>query len=230
MITRFHRVLLPSKIIPLQVCRLNYLELGTDGKSLIDGRNIKAKIGCWMFYLPKIQAKIFHARNGMIDCTVAPKLEAITDMGQPIGQYQAQDWFNALQTPIGRRLAEIWIISVRLWKAGISPQPLGICFVEHFIHDGVERGPTCGLLTQNVHKLPRKRNCKLKHIIEAGVAPDKILSCVRQQHRGYVIDLCSVVGCQPQDAEPEINNLTNLLKPDIQDEDIIAELTRRLEA
>lgn len=228
MMIRFRRSLPPSDIIPLRVSRFTNLVLA-EGTVHLEGRRLKANVGCWMFYLPKIQTKIFHARNGMIDCTVTPELDSVSDMKQPVGQYLAQDWFNALQTPIYRRLAELGIVSVRLWKAGIGPQPLGICFVEKFTHGSIERGPTCGLLTQNVQKLPRKLDCRLEQIIEAGVVPDQILSCVRQQHRGYVIDLCSVKGCQPVDAEPEVNRLTQLLQPHTPDAEIIAEMTKKLQ-
>lgn len=230
MMIRFRRSLPPKIIIPPRVSRFKNLTLCSEGKVFLEGRCLKANVGCWMFYLPKIQTKIFHAQKGMIDCTVTPELDNVSDVNQPVGQYLAQDWFNALQTPIYRRLAELWIISVRLWKAGIGPQPLGICFVEQFNHGDIERGPTCGLLTQNVQKLPRKLDCRLEQIIHAGVVPDQILSCVRQQYRGYVIDLCSVKGCQPVDAEPEVKRLTQLLQPHTRDAEMITELAKTLQS
>lgn len=37
-----------------------------------------------------------------------------------------------------------------------------------------------------------------------GVAPDRTQGCIRQQIRGYVSDLNSVVGVMPVDAESEV--------------------------
>ena len=195
---------------------------------MVDDKQFKAHLGCWMFYLPKLQAKLFHAKNGMIDCTRAPDLNNISDIQQPMGRYIAADWLNALQTPINRRLAEIWLVSARLWRAGLGPQPLGICLVDKLIIDSVEMGPTCGLLTQNVHKLPRKLDCKLEQIVKAGVVPDHILSCVRQQLRGYVTDLCSVKGCQPFEAEDEVKTLEKLFNTEMPDNELIQALEKTL--
>ncbi len=80
------------------------------------------------------------------------------------------------------------------------------------VRDGRALGPTCGILTQDVFSLPRKLRCRLEHVKQAGVVPDQILSCVRQQIRGYVVDLCSVVGCVPADAEDAVVQLEGLFR------------------
>ena len=72
-------------------------------------------------------------------------------------------------------------------------------------------GLPCGLLTQNVFRLPRKRKCQRRDVEIAGVGPDGILSCVRQQVRGYVIDFCSVIGCTPTSCEQQVAWLEQLL-------------------
>lgn len=228
MFTRFRRSLQPQDPLPLQISRYSTLSLDSNGTAVLDGQEFKAHIGCWMFYLPETQTKIFHAREGMIDCTHAPEIDNKEDLKQPVGNYIAADWFAALQTPINQRLAEIWLVSARLWRFGLGPQPLGICFIDQFSRDKIDLGPSCGLLCQNVHTLPRKRKCKLEQIVEAGVIPDHILSCVRQQLQGYVIDLCSVKGCRPAAAAAEVEKLERLFEKKMGDPELIKMLQQTL--
>lgn len=212
---RFSRALSPRPPQPLRVEHISDLILdSTAGSAVVDGKPVSAKLGRWMFYLPALQLKLFHAADGHIDCTSSsrPAHNELQHGDRPAGRYQMKDWRNALETPISRRLAEIWLVSVRLWQAGIGPQPLGVCFVKDFVRDGCSLGPTCGLITENVYTLPRKLKCTLEQIHHAGVVPDRILSCVRQQLRGYVVDLCSVVGCVPVGAEAEVNLLDELFR------------------
>lgn len=212
---KFRRVVLPRSREPLHVLRSGRLSLDVRAESaVLDGVRQPARFGCWMYYLPERQAKLFHAADGRIDCTHAarPDEETLGQPDRPLGRYRLDDWRRALTTPLERRLAEIWLVSVRLWKAGLGPQPLGVCFVRHVERDGRALGPTCGLLTQNVFQLPRKLNCTLAHVRQAGVVPDQILSCVRQQVRGYVVDLCSVVGCVPAGADDDVARLETLFR------------------
>ncbi len=229
---KFKRVVLPVAAEPPRVVTGRLLQLDTQaGVADFDGVRYKAACGCWMFYLPVIQTKLFHAADGHIDCMhkSRPAEAIIKQPGVAVGRYRSDDWRRALSTPLTRRLAELWLVSARLWKAGLGPPPLGVCFVDRLTRDGRDSGPTCGILTRNVHKMPRKLDCRLGHIREAGVVPDQILSCVRQQVRGYVIDLCSVVGCVPDDAEETVAGLEMIFRNRPSDERIGSVLEETLQ-
>ncbi|CAA0102443.1 Uncharacterised protein [Zhongshania aliphaticivorans] len=211
---KFSRSVKPSRQLPITVKRYNTLVIDTHAKKAwLDGKKQPLNLGRWMFYLPREQLKCFHATEGMTDCIHAlrPSELQLLNTEAKVGRYTMGEWSLALQTPINRRLAEIWVVSARLWQAGLGPQPLGVVRVDQVTRDGENVGASCGILKQNVAKLPRKLDCRIEHIRDAGVQPDKILSCVRQQRRGYVIDLCSVVGCQPSNAENEVTELLTAL-------------------
>lgn len=229
---KFSRAVKPPHQLPITVDRFQSVVIDTVAKKAwLDGEKQPLKLGRWMFYLPREQLKCFHSLQGMTDCThtLRPtELESLS-ADTKIGRYTLAQWRRALETPINRRLAEIWIVSARLWQAGLGPQPLGIVMIEQFSRDGEELGPTCGIRTQNVDKLPRKLDCRIEHIQDAGVHPDKILSCVRQQRRGYVIDLCSVVGCQPKNAEEDVAQLLAALNEEKNDHNILKLLEQILD-
>ena len=124
----FRRTLKPRAAKPISIYRFGQLRLDPKKESaMLDGEPHAAKLGCWMFYLPGLQAKLFHARHGCIDCThrSRPPDEILMQPGVELGRYVSDDWRTALTTPITRRLAELWIISIRLWRGGLGPQPLG---------------------------------------------------------------------------------------------------------
>ncbi len=224
----FRRALKPRDPKPLRIHRFERIALDSaSGSALVDSSRHKAHIGCWMFYLPDFQAKLFHARDGNIDCTAPsrPTPDVLEQRGRELGRYQSDDWRAALTTSVTRRLAELWIVSSRLWRAGLGPEPLGLAFAGRFERDGEALGPTAGLRSANVYRLRRKLPCRVEHIEAAGVRPDRIMSCVRQQVRGYVIDLCSVVGCVPVDAEDEIARLEILFRAPVSDDTLQRELS-----
>ncbi len=171
----------------------------------IDGVSHDVRLGNWMFFLPDTGEKFFHARGGHIDCIhpSRPSDERLTQDWTD-KNYTSADWRRALTTPVDLRLAEIWVASLRLWRAGLGPRPLGVTFVDAFRRNEMPLGPTAGLVTENVELLPARRDCDDGMMIAAGVQPDRIRGSVREQIRGYVFDLCSVVGVQPIDATDEI--------------------------
>lgn len=228
MLLPFRRYRRSNTAIPLQVARYRSIAISGKNSAQVDGDQQHVLQGCWMFYLPTLQVKMFHARNGRTSCTHAPAQLSVTPPEQSIGRYTAADWQHALGTSIYRRQAEIWLTSTRLWRAGLGPQPFGVCFTDQLSYGDENCGPTCGIFTQDVRKLPRKRTCTLQQIINAGVVPDQILSCVRQQQRGYVIDLCSVKGCQPASADGDIGDLENLLASAVADEELLSALEKSL--
>lgn len=228
---KFTRSVKPRKQLPITVDRFQTLVMDTGArKAWLDGEKQPIKLGRWMFYLPREQIKCFHARQGATDCIHALRPSDVESRSPDtkVGRYTLAEWQQALETPIYRRLAEIWIVSARLWRAGLGPQPLGVVMVEQFSRNGEELGPTCGIRTQNVEKLPRKLDCRMGQIHEAGVIPDRIRSCVRQQRRGYVIDLCSVVGCQPKNAEEEITQVLTGLNEEKNDQNLVQLLEETL--
>jgi len=228
---QLRRALKPRPAKPLRIYRFGQLALDPEQeKALLDGTLYKVRAGRWMFYLPQLQAKLIHARDENIDCTspARPPADVLEQTGTDLGRYVSDEWRRALTTPITRRLAELWIVSARLWRAGLGPQPLGLCFVEQFQRDGEMLGPTCGFLTENITRLRPKLACRLEHIEAAGVRPDKIMSCVRQQMRGYVVDLCSVVGCVPKNAEEEITRLEALFSECDSDDTLTQQLNLTL--
>lgn len=171
----------------------------------VDGAPRLARSGRWMFYLSGTGEKLFHANHGCIDSTHPTRpADDVLDQEWTRGEYSSAEWRTALRTPLDRRLAEIWVVTQRLWRAGLGPRPRGLSFVDRYLRAGVERGPTCGIVIDNANRLPAKTPCADADMIAAGVRPDKIRSAVRQQLRGYVVDLNSVVGVQPIDAEADV--------------------------
>ena len=171
----------------------------------VDGVDYAAQIGHWMFYLPGTGEKFFHAAHGFTDCTHATRPTASRlEEDWANDTYTSADWRRALSTPLARRLAELCVAGHRLWRAGLGPRPFGLTFAAHFIRDGVALGPTMGVRWEHAELLPPKVPATDGDLLAAGVRPDRIRSCVRQQLNGYVIDLSSVIGVQPIDAEDDI--------------------------
>jgi hypothetical protein len=68
------------------------------------------------------------------------------------------------------------------------------------------------MISQNVNLLVRKRPGTLEMLNGSSVVPDRIHSCIRQQVRGWIVDLCSVVGCMPIDGEAAVDSLFQVLE------------------
>ena len=171
----------------------------------VDGVEYTARIGHWMFYLPATGEKFFHAAHGVTDC-IHPTRPSNARLEEDWANdtYTSADWRHALSTPLTRRLAELWIAGARLARAGLGPRPIGLTFASRFVRDGVVLGRTMGARWEDAERLPAKTPATDSDLLAAGVRPDRIRSCVRQQLNGYVIDLSSVVGVQPIDAEDDV--------------------------
>lgn len=168
-----------------------------------DGRPQPVRSGNWMFYLPRTHEKLFHARDGMVGCIHPARPVELGGDGSD-AKYTAEEWRTALATPIQQRLAEIFVAALRLWKAGLAPRPRGFSFVQRLFREGEPLGQTMGMIQEDVGDLPRKPDGTTAEMLAAGVRPDKLEICTRQQKRGYIVDLCSVVGVQPLDAERDV--------------------------
>ncbi len=181
------------------------------------GSLFKAHAGAWNFYVPSLKLKLAYARNGMIHCLhrKTPDIDQLFAGkwdGDRIGRYSSEEWKSALSKSTRRRAAENYLSAQRLHIAGLGPKPLGICYVRNFscklFGDWSE---TAGIMIEDINQLPAKSDATEEQIIAAGVTVDSLKSCVRQQIKGYVSDLNSVVGVMPVDAEEEIEAILKQL-------------------
>jgi hypothetical protein len=166
--------------------------------------------GAWALWIPALQVKILNSIDGKLACLSrkAPPREALQGP-EPLagqwGRYPLEAWRQAYEKPVGRRVAENVVAAQRLHKAGIGPRVLGLCLARRF-RDGprLDRSFAAGFMVENA-ALKRPRPAAMRsQLIDAGVCPDQIDSAVRQQVNGYVVDLNSVVGVVPVDAEAEV--------------------------
>lgn len=61
-----------------------------------------------------------------------------------------------------------------------------------------------GLYIDDLNFYDEKNETTFAELSHADVIPDKINSCLRQQIKGYVSDLNSVVGVMPKDKNDEV--------------------------
>jgi hypothetical protein len=179
----------------------------------------QVSVGAWAFWVPAFRVKILHAFGGQAHCLAssAPPREQLLAGKFTIpdgGRYSTKDWHDALSKNVLQRAAENFLAAQRLHAAGLGPAALGVCLVRRFqAWYASEPGYTAGVMVEDLNLLPRKwRKVTAQQMLDAGVRPDRILSSVRQQIRGYVSDLNSVVGVMPIDAEHDIQRLTVVLR------------------
>ena len=184
---------------------------------LLEGKLFRVHRGTWNFYVPSLNYKFPYVVNGKINCLhrSAPdrnELFAQLPDDQPLGTYTALDWKKALSKTSLQRAVENVVAGQRLHQANLGPR--FNCFaaircLKSFW--GHEYGECIGVECGNAFALPPKPKTREEEILEAGVLPDKIKSCVRQQINGYVTDLNSVVGVMPRNADNEIEDLLRAL-------------------
>jgi hypothetical protein len=166
--------------------------------------------GAWALWIPALQVKFLNSIDGKLACLSrnAPPREALQGSDPLSGQwgrYPLDAWRQAYEKPVGRRLAENVVAAQRLHKAGIGPRVLGLCLARRF-RDGhrLDRSFAAGFMVENATLMPPRPAATQSQLVDAGVRPDQINSAVRQQVNGYVVDLNSVVGVLPVDAEAEV--------------------------
>jgi hypothetical protein len=177
---------------------------------LANGRSHPCIRGAWALWIPALQVKFLNSIDGKIACLSrkAPPREALQG-SDPLagrwGRYPLVAWHQAYETPVGRRVAENVVAAQRLHKAGIGPRVLGLCLARRF-RDGhrLDRSFAAGFMVENAALKPPRPAATQNQLIDAGVCPDQINSAVRQQVNGYVVDLNSVIGVVPVDAEAEV--------------------------
>lgn len=182
----------------------------------IDGRRYPVHRGCWACFVPDLGLKLLYGVGGLVHCLhgSAPDRGELFAGRASIGgrTYTASDWLAAYSRKVTRRAAENYVAAARLAAAGVGPAVRGCVAVRQFIFDdGIPEGATAGVCLDNLETYPRKRDTTAREMITAGVAPDRIRSALRQQIRGYVSDLNSVVGVMPVNAEGEISRLETAL-------------------
>jgi hypothetical protein len=177
---------------------------------LANGRSHRCIRGAWALWIPALQMKLLNSIDGKLACLSrkAPPREALQGSDPLAGQwgrYPLEAWRQAYETPIGRRVAENVVAAERLHKAGIGPRVLGLCLARR-LRDGhrLDRSFAAGFMVENAALKPQGPTATRSQLIDAGVRPDRIDSAVRQQVNGYVVDLNSVIGVVPVDAEAEV--------------------------
>jgi len=175
----------------------------------VDGVRLKVNIGAWAFYVPRIGAKILHSFRGACHCihATAPERGQLFEGEASLhdGRYALSDWRQAYETSVAHRAAENYIAARRLHACGLGPKVIGCVAVrslESFYSPGVSH--SFGVMVENLRNYSRKRRATLEQLEAAGVVPDRTSSCLRQQIRGYVSDLNSVVAVKPVAAEIEV--------------------------
>lgn len=205
------------------------IELQPDRRRcVVDGVARRGLYGSWMVYIPSLRMKLFHARGGRLDCAHPRRPSpAQLESGDYVGRHHSiEDWRAALATPLVDRCAEVYVASLRLAKAGLGPWPRGFVSVGEVVIEAsgaiapghvamesrVEPGGTLGLLLDDVMRMPRRPPAEEAEMRQAGVEPDPRRLSLKQQLRGYVIDLNSVRGVMPVDAEDEVRRVKALLQ------------------
>jgi hypothetical protein len=176
---------------------------------IVNGRVHQAEVGNWAFYVPALQLKLLHSVDGLVHCirdSAPTRDEAFSEAWRLNSEtYTTQDWRAAFSKHTVTRAAENYLVALRLYEAGVGPEPLALCLVSDFTSVyNLHGGTTAGFYVRNINHLPPKDSTTLEEIVACGVIPDRIKSCVRQQIRGYVSDLNSVVGALPTGRDTEI--------------------------
>lgn len=176
----------------------------------LDGRRYACVRGAWALWMPTARIKFLNSIDGNIACIHrnAPPRSRVSDRDAPSGQwgsYALDEWARAYAKPASRRAAENLIAALRLDRAGLGPRVLGLCLARRFRDCGRDdRAPAVGIMVEDATLKPPRPPATVSQMLAAGVQPDKIRSCVRQQVNGYVVDLNSVAGVMPVDADPAI--------------------------
>lgn len=182
----------------------------------IDGKTYPLHRGRWACYVPDLGFKLLYGIGGKLHCThsSAPDRAALFAGQASISgsSYTAADWLAAFSKKVTRRAAENYVAASRLASAGIGPAVRGCVAVRQFVFDeGIAPGMSAGVWIDNLETYAEKRKTTEKEMVRAGVAPDRTRSSLRQQIRGYISDLNSVVGVMPVNADGEVSRLETAL-------------------
>ena len=174
-----------------------------EGQCVVNGQKCASMRGSWAFYIPSRELKLLHAVQNHVHCIhrTAPDREALFSEDAELTLstlYTKEDWVGALSKSVVRRAVENYVAASRLYQAGLGPEPLGLCLVRKFTANYCDtQCQTAGMFVRDARRYRRKREATVDEICAAGVSPDRLMSCVREQINGYVSDLNSVVGVVP---------------------------------
>jgi SAM-dependent methyltransferase len=182
----------------------------------IDGKIHPLHRGRWACYVPDLGFKFLYGIGEQLHCThsSAPDRAALFAGQASISgsSYTAADWLTTYSKKVTRRAAENYVAASRLASMGIGPAVRGCLAVREFIFDErIAPGMSAGVCIDNLEAYAEKRKTTEREMVNAGVAPDRTRSSLRQQIRGYVSDLNSVVGVMPVNAAGEISRLETAL-------------------
>jgi hypothetical protein len=208
---------LPLRLHDELVIRRSVLDLARAGfrrtgacHVILDGRSYGCVRGAWAIWIPALQTKFLNSIDGKLACASrnAPQRQRVLGPGPPTGRwgrYPLAAWREVYEKPVSRRVAENVVAAARLQAAGLGPRVLGLCVARKF-RDGARHDGSfaAGFMVEDASLKPPKTPATQAELIAAGVRPDQIDSAVRQQVNGYVVDLNSVVGVVPVDAEAEV--------------------------
>ena len=208
---------LPLELYGELVIRRSLLDIARSGfgptgasHAVLDSQSYPCVRGAWAIWIPALRIKFLNSIDGRLACLSpkAPPRERLLGSGPLTGRsgnYSLEDWRHAYEKPASRRVAENVVAAARLHAAGLGPRVLGLCVALQFRdanrHD---RSSAAGFMVEDATLKRPKAPAVATQLIEAGVRPDQINSAVRQQVNGYVVDLNSVVGAVPIDAEAEV--------------------------
>lgn len=191
------------------------LNLENDNCQLGD-QEYHVSCGNWAFYMPDIRLKLLHSVDGAQHCrhSSAPsRKKALSGADFPTrAEYSPSDWKAAFEKTVLERTAENIICAQRLYREGLGPAVLGYCVVKDFRPWYSEPTFTAGYFVENIRRKFPKRKATLNDLSRAGIIPDRIGSCLREQIRGYVSDLNSVVGVMPVDAQDDVAKVREKLE------------------
>lgn len=201
----------------IESCHLDAPRMFYGCRAVVDGVSHSADIGAWTFYISELNAKILHSFHGRCHCIhrSAPDRDRVEKGSAVIrdDRYSLTDWRAIYGKTAARRTAENYITALRLQDRGLGPKVTGCIAVRDFTAFYCpEPSRTYGLLVGDLGGYRRKPRTTLAQLESAGLAPDRSLSCLRQQIRGYVSDLNSVVGVIPVDAEEDVRRVQHRLE------------------
>lgn len=209
-------VLIDATVPPLPAITLIERCIVRGDRCEIDGEIHPVYRGCLACYVPDLGFKLLYGVGGKLHCIhgSAPDRQTLFAGRAAISgrAYTAADWLAAFSKKITRRAAENCVAATRLSSAGLGPAVRGCVAVREFIFDdSIPPGESAGVCIDNLETYRRKRETTTREMIRAGVEPDRIRSALRQQIRGYVSDLNSVVGVMPINADGEVVRLETAL-------------------
>jgi hypothetical protein len=209
-------VMIDAHTPPLPTIRLVHRCVVRGDECEIDGKRHPVHRGRWACYIPDLGMKLLYGIGGKLHCIhgSAPDRQALFAGRASISgrTYASTDWLAAFSKKVTRRAAENYVAASRLASAGIGPAVRGCVVVREFtFDDAIAPGESAGVCVDNLETYGKKRETTKGEMIRAGVEPDRIRSSLRQQIRGYISDLNSVVGVMPINADGEVVRLQTAL-------------------